>query len=299
MKKRLLLLLASLVALCAQAQDTLWVKQKEGMPYLLHRVKSGETLFMLSKKFSVPPAVLADVNRVNYQDGLPEGSKFRIPIDDYNFIRIESVVKSKPVFYKVGDEDDLHSISRMMGVSQSAIQRWNHSNTPEIEKGAVLQVGWIAYDNEQKPFAAKDTPHSPVVAAKPVVQSPPARTTVRDTVKAVPEKDTAEEMVSAFEQLYQEQVRGISTNEESGAAVFYPLRTKAAPGVYYAFHNSASKGTILQITNPASGKTIYAKVIGIVPNLKEYHNSIIGLSGNAAQALGARERRMFCKIRYR
>jgi len=303
MKNRLLLLLLCCISLCAKAQDTLWVKQKEDMPYLIHRVKSGETLFILSKRYSVPPAVLADVNRVSYQDGLPEGSKFRIPIDDYNFIRIESVVKSKPVFYRAGDEDDLRSISRMMGVSQSAIQRWNHRNTPDIATGDILQVGWVAYDAAQKPFAKPDTTRSQAIAAHPGTTFP-ARPMMHDTVKPAPkpalaEKDTTTEMVSAFEALYEKQVQGVSTNEESGAAVFYPLRTQAAPGVYYAFHNTAGKGTILSITNPANGKTVYAKVIGTIPNLKEYHNSIVGLSGNAVSALGARERRMFCKIKYR
>src|SRR5690349_4101284 len=153
--KKLLLLFTLLLSTSASimAQDTLWVKQKEGKPYLLHKVKNGETLFLLAKKYAVPPAILADLNQVNYQDGLPTGSKFRIPIDNYNFIRIESVVKSKPIFFRVGEEDDLRSISRMFNVAQSAIQRWNNLVTPDIETGKILQVGWIAFDSTQAPFA--------------------------------------------------------------------------------------------------------------------------------------------------
>ncbi|RYZ13714.1 MAG: LysM peptidoglycan-binding domain-containing protein [Sphingobacteriales bacterium] len=91
--------LCVLASLSLKAQDTLWVKQKDGKPYLVHKVKAGEDLFLLAKKYAVPPAVLADLNDVNYQDGLSAGTKFRIPVDNYNFIRIESVVQSRPIYY--------------------------------------------------------------------------------------------------------------------------------------------------------------------------------------------------------
>jgi LysM repeat protein len=283
----------------AIAQDTLWVKQKEGKPYLVHKVKSGETLFILSKKYAVPPAVLADVNQVNYQEGLPAGSKFRIPIDNYNFIRIESVVKSRPIYYHPDDEDDLRSISRMFNIPQSAIQRWNSLQTPDIETGQVLQVGWIAYDKSQVPFANNTTttevvPVKPATPVKQVVTKKPV-----DTVRLpkTAETDSLAEP-SAFQQLYEQQTEGISVTEESGAATFYPLKTKAGPGVYYALHNTATRGSILKLMNPANGRIIFAKVIGPLPNLKEYHNTIVGLSSNAIKALGARDQRMFCKLKY-
>ncbi len=77
----------------------------------------------------------------------------------------------------------------------------------------------------------------------------------------------------------------MSLTEESGAAVFYNLKSAAA-GVYYAFHNMARKGSVIKIMNPANHRIIYAKVIGPIPRLKEYHNAIVGLSSNAVS--GAR-----------
>jgi LysM repeat protein len=303
MKKLLLLAFPFLlISINLTAQDTLWVKQKDGHPYLLHKVKSGETLFLLSKKYAVPPAILADANAVSYQDGLMPGSKFRIPIDKYNFIRIESVVKSKPIFYRAGDEDDMRSISRMFNVPQSAIQRWNTMDGQDVETGDVLQVGWIAFDKAQIPFAENTTnvnnPVKPasLPAATTATQKKP-ETPAAKVVNVTATDSVAE--VSAFEELYNQQTAGVSLTEESGAAVFYPLKTKAGPGVYYAFHDTAIRGSILKIMNPASGKIIYAKVIGPKPKLKEYHNAIVGLSSNAIQALGARDQRMFCKIKYR
>lgn len=289
----LLLLLLSVTAITLQAQDTLWVKQENGHPYLVHHVEHGENLFLLSRRFSVPPAVLADQNHISYQDGLAEGSRFKVPVDRYNFVRIESVVKSRPIFYRALRDDDLRDISRMFNVSQSTIQRWNRMESPEVTPGETLQVGWIAYDPAQVPFPAAKTDTAITVAA-PERQTgrgvPPdtAVTAISDTVKK-----------TRYERLYEQQTMGRSVSEESGAAAFYPLRTKATAGVYYAFHNTAARGSILKITNPANGRTIYAKVIGSVPKLKTYHNCIVGLSNNAIPALGAKDMRMFCNLNYR
>jgi hypothetical protein len=74
---------------------------------------------------------------------------------------------------------------------------------------------------------------------------------------------------------------------------------KLAEGVYYALHNTAEKGTIIKVTNPANSHVIYAKVIGAIPKLAEYNNCVIALTTNAAKGLMAKERRMFCKIEYR
>jgi hypothetical protein len=189
----------------------------------------------------------------------------------------------------------------MFNVSQSAIQRWNNLITPEIETDRTLQVGWIAYDNTQVPFAEHTAPtiNSPVKAIA-LPKPGPVKKASDTLIKNMKEADTASiTEPSAFEQLYYQQTAGISVTEESGAAVFYPLKTKAGPGVYYAFHNTAIRGSILKIMNPANGKIIYAKVIGTLPKLKEYHNSIVGLSSNAISVMGARDQRMFCKLKYR
>lgn len=307
----ILLLLTFLFPLGAKAQDTLWVRQKDQKPYLVHKIKNGETLFLLSKRYSVPPAQLSDLNEVTYQEGLATGSKFKIPIDNYNYLRVEHAVKSKPIFYKTGEDDDLRSISRMFNVSQSTIQRWNNLAGNEIEPEQRLQVGWIAYDKTQVPFVNDQAPTAAPVAAtapKTIVSNPvPVRKPVQKPVADMDGTDTFDDKavtdtipaISPYKALFEQQTLEMNITEEAGAAVFYPLKTKVAEGVYYAFHNTAIRGSILKIMNPASGKIIFAKVIGTIPNLKEYHNALVGLSSNAAAALGAREKRVFCKLKYR
>jgi len=274
------------------AQDTLWVKKRDGRPYLACYPKAGEDLFLLAKKFSVPPAVLADVNNLTYQSGLPEHTAIWIPVDNYNFIRVEGIIKSRPLFYKVTVNDQLSDLSRMVNVSQAAIQRWNGLSGQELKPDQAIQVGWISFDAAQVPFAK---PQPVAAPAKPVAKD---SLPYKDPVKPLAAADTTSEEL-AFESTYEEQVNGTPSSSETGAAVFYSLRFKAPAGVYYAMHNTAEKGTIIKVTNPANGNFVYVKVIGTIPAISDYNNAVIAISSNAAKTLLAKEKRMFCKIEYR
>jgi len=301
----MLMVIILLLSAKANAQDTLWVKKVDGKPYVIHQVHSGEDIFMLSKRYSVPPAALADANNLTYQSGLDKGTKIWIPVDNYNFIRVEGVIKSKPIYYKVSSGDELNDVSKLSHVSQSTIQRWNALSTPDIRYGQILQIGWIAFDATQVPFAKKnEVTTMPVVPSKAVNKINSgliiSKANAIDSAKIKPAADTSKIAAkNAYEDLYNQQVTGQPSNSESGAAVFYPLKMKTPEGVYYAFHNTAAKGTIIKVTNPANGNFIYAKVIGTIPGLPDYNNSIIALSTNAAKGLLAQEKRMFCKIEYR
>jgi LysM repeat protein len=313
MRKLLLLLQIILFGFTSNAQDTLWVKKVDGKAFAIHKVKSGEDIFLLSKKYKVPPAALADANNLNYQGGLASGTAIWVPVDNYNFIRIESVVKSKPIYYKVGRNETLKDVTRMINVAQSTLQMWNHMSEQDIFAGEVLQIGWIAFDDTQVPFSTTSNSSAASGLSEkqkgnigypaPVAMKP--KVTNIDSIKAkisLNESSTNEEndtIVSPYEQLYETQIMGNANNNESGAAVFYPLKMKMAEGIYYAFHNTAEKGTIIKVINPANGNFIYAKVIGTIPKLGDYNNCIIALSTNAAKGLMAKERRMFCKIEYR
>lgn len=301
MKKILLLLQILLFGLISNAQDTLWVKKADGKAFVIHKVKSGEDIFLLSKKYKVPPASLADANNLSYQSGLASGITVWIPVDNYNFIRVESVIKSRPIYYKVGRNEALKDVTRMINVAQSTLQMWNHMSQQDISPGQILQIGWIAFDDTQVPFGAKSNPAD----AKTSQNAAPAIANQQNNIPPkIPLKDSAKTandtiVVSPYEQVYEDQIMGHANNEESGAAVFYPLKMKMAESVYYAFHNTAPKGTIIKITNPSNDKFIYAKVIGTIPKLADYNNCIIALSTNAAKGLMAKEKRMFCKIEYR
>ena len=69
-------------------------------------------------------------------------------------------------------------------------------------------------------------------------------------------------------------------------------------GKYYCFHNTALPGTIIKITNNANGKSIYAKVLDAIPDIKQNSGLLLRVSNSAAEELGAGENKFDCSITY-
>lgn len=289
----------------AQAEvDTLWVSHQKKNAYLEHVVRQGETVFMLAQRFDAPVSSTTDLNKINYSDALQNGSLLKIPIGKFNYLRINSVVASRPIYYRVKEGERLRNISRIFKVAQSVLQQWNRLPLPEVFAGQVLQVGWVKFNKSKIP-------------AVKVVRTTPAMLTGNVTVtqgghkaekrekyqsrneynKMGNEVDSAENNFDFSEQ-FSEQNAGKQLQEASGAAVFFATHTPDNSKVYYAFYDDAPRGTILSIFNPSSQEVVYAKVIGPLPKIGKYHNSLIGLSANAAKVLRGHGQRIFVKIKY-
>lgn len=102
-----------------------------------------------------------------------------------------------------------------------------------------------------------------------------------------------------FEQIYMQQTNnGRSTVTEKGPGTWFRSNAVVGSGKYYALHNSAPRGTILKVTNPLTGRSIYAKVLDAIPQLKANANLIIKLSDAAQDALGITEGRFYCELNY-
>jgi hypothetical protein len=69
-------------------------------------------------------------------------------------------------------------------------------------------------------------------------------------------------------------------------------------GKYYALINIVPVGSIVKISDPASGKSVYAKVLGQLPDMKESGGLTIRVSDAAAAELGETEARFNVGVNY-
>src|SRR6185437_920718 len=119
-----------------------------------------------------------------------------------------------------------------------------------------------------------------------------------DTIKKGNGTDTSH-MVTEIEQLYMSQTNNeLNTTTEKGPAVFFEMAGGASATVFYAFHNTTPRGTIIKVFNPGNGKTIFVKVLGPLPETKQYYNSIIGITGAAKEALGVNDNKAWCELTF-
>lgn len=311
MLRNLLTIFFSSLSFSVFAQkDSLFVTDVRGDWQIPHLVQSGETVISVARKYHVPPAMLADANKTSYNAPLPIHQTINVPIGAYNKLPRPPVNndESRPLYYRIKDENELSRISRFSGVSQRTLQDWNHLTDNELKPGKTLLVGWVMYDATQLPVAAtsastavsKTVKNDVPVPVKPVPTVRPAITEVPQTASV--QQDTAKDttaVVSAAAIMYNEQTNdGQNVTTEKGSLVFFSAQSKSKAEPYFAFFNNAPKGTIIKVYNPGNDRTVYVKVLGPLPQTKMYYNALIGVSSYARVALGAPENKVWCELSY-
>ncbi|WP_295118011.1 LysM peptidoglycan-binding domain-containing protein [uncultured Chitinophaga sp.] len=141
---------------------------------------------------------------------------------------------------------------------------------------------------------AKTTPAKVIVKEETPVTKP-AATTV-ESFPATNTSITPSAPDESFERTYDQQTDGgRDVNSEKGPGGWFKTNT---PNKYYALHKTAPRGTIVKVTNPLNGKSVYAKVLDAIPQSKGNAGLIIKLSNGAQDALGINEARFFCELHY-
>jgi LysM repeat protein len=100
-----------------------------------------------------------------------------------------------------------------------------------------------------------------------------------------------------FKNMYTDQAKGGEMSTENGTAAVFKSTSGWEDGKYYCLHNAALPGTIVKITS-AEGKSIYAKVLDVMPDIKQNSGVLIRLSNAAAAELGIEDNKFDCSLTY-
>ena len=264
--------------------DSVFAVRKGTRLAVKYEVQPRETVQMLAYRFYVPESSLYAINDRETLKTLKAGSIVFIPVLPENYMTARptlDAVNAHELYYHVVPKDDIGVLASYAGVTKDQMRSWNtlHGNT--LHEGQPLYMGWVK-------IMAKDTLDPATEAAYPAKLKPVVEKVV-DTVK-VP-------VPGGLDTIYNRQtMNGANIITEKGTAVFFDKTGKSA--IYQAFHNGTPRGTIIKVFNPGSGKTIYVKVLGKIPDTRLYTNSIIGISADAKEALGLNDSKAWCELSY-
>jgi len=101
-----------------------------------------------------------------------------------------------------------------------------------------------------------------------------------------------------FKSMYNDQARGGDVSSENGTAAVFKSTSGWEDGKYYCLHNAAAPGTIVKLTSPTTGKSIYAKVLDVMPDIKQNNGVQIRISNAAAAELGLEDIKFECTLSY-
>ncbi len=141
---------------------------------------------------------------------------------------------------------------------------------------------------------AKAPEKAPVQQTVPEKQAPPAETkTAAPVTKPLPAQTAGNVAGGYFRSMYEE-----SGKAGNGSAGVFKSTSGWQDGKYYALMNNVAVGTIVKVTNPATSKAVYAKVLGQLPDMKESVGLTVRVSDAAATELGSAAPKFPVEISY-
>jgi membrane-bound lytic murein transglycosylase D len=124
-----------------------------------YKVEEGETLSSIAKKLHVSPVALREVNRLDNQSALEQGTHLVVPLPpgrESSLVRVRERGPRYAVRYRVRAGDTLELIADRYDVTPYQIRRWNNLKTSQLTPGAPLRI-YVAGGRR----SASGTYHSP------------------------------------------------------------------------------------------------------------------------------------------
>ena len=117
-------------------------KSNNFIPYEMHIVSEGDTLWSISKKYNMPLSELIRINSLNKKSYLQLGQQ--LTIGNKNIHRnIDS--KKRTILYSVKQGDNLYKISDLFDVSVKSIKDLNNFDSSELMPGQIIKISIRAF----------------------------------------------------------------------------------------------------------------------------------------------------------
>lgn len=286
-----------------------------------HTVAAKESLYSIGRLYNVHPKELAAYNNIPFEEGLVIGQVLKIPVkksmaplentpatpEPVAAATVTNKTGDNPLYHQVQAKEGLYSISKKYNVSIAQIKQWNNLDSDNIEIGTNLVVGYskvAPVEQQSVPVQKKE----PVIKKDPVVKKeapaapaeviPEEEPVTKAPVEAVKNTTPPSPQGSFFKQSYDNQVSGKTVSNETGMAGIFKSTSGWEDGKFYCLHNNAPAGSFVKITNPRTQKSVYAKVLDLMPDLKQNSNYVIRISNAAAAALGDDGSDFECTVSY-
>jgi LysM repeat protein len=334
MKKMLLTGIILINCLFVSAQH-LEIEKERSLLYITHKVAAKETLYSLGRMYNLSPKVIASTNKLKADAGIQIGQQIKIPLKKENFLQVKMRSKKgvEPVYHTIGKGDNLYKLSKNYNhVKEDLLKKWNNISKNTIKPGQQIIVGYLKYNSAAEPIAKRSAKEEmklqPDVPPKQevlqVVKPDQRSTVVPEQPKTEPIKTTPSQELTKTETPKVAQVQEpvtvvtpatVTSNNDGYFAANYSVRAitvqekkldgtaatfKSTSGwsdkKYYVLINDIAPETIVKIT--VNGKSVFAKVLESLPDLKDNKGLICRLSNAAASALGITDAKFNVEISF-
>ena len=145
--KKLIWLFAGLLTQTVTAQEKLVIMGKSPNLYVIHTTGDGESFQTLSNQFGQSVTKLSSFNGKTAAAVLTNGEKIKIPVTEYNLLRVKGDDSNAPLYYIIKKGDNLYRISQANKVTIAALKEWNNLKTDIVKDGQAIVIGFMVNAN--------------------------------------------------------------------------------------------------------------------------------------------------------
>ncbi|MBK7883333.1 MAG: LysM peptidoglycan-binding domain-containing protein [Chitinophagaceae bacterium] len=328
--KRLFILIFILPGFIQAQEKQLAIQGVAPDLYISHTVAPKDNYYSIGRLYNINPKEFASFNSLQMDKGLNLGQPVKIPLTNTNFTQTAIAGSDEvlvPVHYVVKAKDGLYRVSAVGNkVPIESIKKWNNLTSDELKTGSYLIVGYLKVKKELSALA-NTASNATATVKKSEYETVKENTIVAESGKEIKSEDEGlKEMVKPMPKekeagvikesiqtdtapmhviskdfsggVFKAQYNAQNEIEVNGQAGIFKSTSGWEDGRYYCLHNSAEPQTIVKITNNVTGKSIYAKVMDMMPDIKQNKGLVILISNAAADQLGVAENKFDCSISY-
>ena len=300
------------------------IEGSNGKFHLVHTVVAKDNWYSIGRLYNASPHELATYNSMSFDKPIEIGQEINIPLNAVNFDQKQRKSSGEtliPIYHTVQDREWAFKLSSIYNdVPVSSLEKWNKIKRDDIRQGMDLIVGFLKVKTDQSPFASappatpdqlasvtkqqqtgkvaetKIDDHPAQPAGTTPANRPTSAPTVTTTAASAPDRVNTYAASHASGGFFSINYIGNHNKSVTGEAGTFKSISGWNDGKYYALMNGVPVGTIIRISS--NGKTVYAKVLGQLPEMKESNGLLTRISNAASAELGTGEGRFNVEIRY-
>ncbi len=263
----------------------------------VHVVQEKESLYSIARLYSIAPKDLAAHNNLAVTAGLQIGQQLKIPASINQSVSTPVVSNaqsqaalpdSQAIIHQVLKKENLFQIGRMYNVSINDMMRWNKLPSMQINEGSSLIVGYKLIPTPDTPTIVSSNQPAANIPASAKTNAPPTKP-----------DSTARNFNGGF---FRDQFSSVSlmppSEQKTGTAASFKSNSGWTDGKYYCLHNGAPVGTIIKLTAVDTQRSVYLKVLDVIPNIKQNAGILIRITDAAADELGLKSAQFEATIDY-
>lgn len=201
----------------------------------------------------------------------------------------DSKSNANVITYKVQSGETLYRIALNHNMNYNDLAKFNGLKSTSVQAGQIIKipVNNAVVSNDVKEQSKVDRDNVDVNAKDK------ANISVNSNLNDSAAKNEIEQH-NAYS--YHESNGNIT---EQGVATWIMESSSSKNEKFYALHRSAPMGTIIKVNNPMSNRSVFVKVVGVLPDTGDNNDVLIKITQSAARRIGIFESRFRVEISYK